>query len=364
MQIPPTSHVNQAVTAIDLNSSNFSSGGSGGVWTAYHAVINRVSGSVTRRFALANSSTDKIYDETADRAVTLSTTNVYNGVRFRVIRTANATGAFNLNVGTGPLKAMGTAGSFCDVEYNGSAWILTAYGTKHLDGLRLREGAGIGSIGCMKTLINIGCGPSPDASGPSWRNYDASPTLRFERIPIIGRLYTKNATRFPEIAMYGDITKGPLCEENAADAVFASHVLEHMPYSTMTSALENIYVMLKPGGVFRLIVPDLRSRAKKYLECQTPEAAHEFMRRAHLGVEDAHSIKSRLFTLFGHSHHLWMYDERSMRAELAARGFTDIRACRYGDSEIPEFAEVEEEGRFTGGTADGREVALECRKPI
>lgn len=66
----------------------------------------------------------------ADRAVALSTTNVSDGDTFRIIRTANATGAFNLNVGTGPLKAMGTAGSFCDVTYNGNtaAWMLTAYG--------------------------------------------------------------------------------------------------------------------------------------------------------------------------------------------------------------------------------------------
>lgn len=66
---------------------------------------------------------------TADRAVTLSTTGAYNGAKFRIVRTASATGAFNLNVGTGPLKAMGTAGSFCEVEYNGSAWVLTTYGT-------------------------------------------------------------------------------------------------------------------------------------------------------------------------------------------------------------------------------------------
>ena len=65
---------------------------------------------------------------TADRAVALSTTGARNGDRLRIVRTASATGAFDLNVGTGPLKAMDTAGSFCDVEYNGSAWVLTAYG--------------------------------------------------------------------------------------------------------------------------------------------------------------------------------------------------------------------------------------------
>lgn len=64
---------------------------------------------------------------TADRAVTLSTTYARTGARFRIIRTAAATGAFNLNVGTGPLKAL-AVGTWCDVEYDGSAWFLAAYG--------------------------------------------------------------------------------------------------------------------------------------------------------------------------------------------------------------------------------------------
>lgn len=63
---------------------------------------------------------------TADRTVTLATSNVQAGARFRIVRTA--AGAFNLNVGTGPLKAL-AASEWCDVEYNGSAWLLTAFGS-------------------------------------------------------------------------------------------------------------------------------------------------------------------------------------------------------------------------------------------
>jgi len=65
---------------------------------------------------------------TVDRAVTLSATGAYAGAKFHIVRTAAATGAFNLNVGTGPLKAL-TAGQWCDVTYNGSAWALTAFGS-------------------------------------------------------------------------------------------------------------------------------------------------------------------------------------------------------------------------------------------
>lgn len=63
---------------------------------------------------------------TADRAVTLGTpTGLPEGATFRVTR--SAAGAFNLNVGTGPLKAL-AASTWCEVTYNGTAWVLTAYG--------------------------------------------------------------------------------------------------------------------------------------------------------------------------------------------------------------------------------------------
>ena len=39
-------------------------------------------------------------------------------------------------------------------------------------------------------------------------NFDVSPTLRFERIPIFGALYTKNSTRFPANVKYGNIAYG------------------------------------------------------------------------------------------------------------------------------------------------------------
>jgi hypothetical protein len=64
---------------------------------------------------------------TADRAVALSV-DAKAGAKFRIVRAASATGAYNLNVGTGPLKAL-AAGQWCVVEFDGSAWVLTAYGT-------------------------------------------------------------------------------------------------------------------------------------------------------------------------------------------------------------------------------------------
>jgi uncharacterized protein YfiM (DUF2279 family) len=65
---------------------------------------------------------------TANRTVTLSTTGAVSGIKFRITRGAGSSGAFSVNVGTGPLKALST-GQWCDVEYDGTQWRLAAYGT-------------------------------------------------------------------------------------------------------------------------------------------------------------------------------------------------------------------------------------------
>lgn len=196
----------------------------------------------------------------------------------------------------------------------------------------------------MHKRINVGCGFS---TGASWENYDASPTLRFERLPVIGRLYTKNASRFPAAVRYGDITRGPLCAPGEAEAVYCSHMLEHVPLEDMRRTLVHILTMLAPGGVFRLIVPDLGNYVARYTDASDPERAHRLMRETLLGKVSAPAgMTGRVKQALGLSTHLWMYDEASMRLELERAGFADIRRCHFGDADNPVFAEVEEAIRF------------------
>lgn len=62
---------------------------------------------------------------TANRAITLATAGVAAGAVFRITRTGG--GAFNLNIGTGPLKALAT-NTWATVIYDGAAWYLAEYG--------------------------------------------------------------------------------------------------------------------------------------------------------------------------------------------------------------------------------------------
>ena len=211
----------------------------------------------------------------------------------------------------------------------------------------------------MTRYVNIGCGHSV---GADWENYDASPTLRLERLPVLGRLVKKNKNRFPPEARPGDITRGPIGAPGTVSAVFCSHMLEHVSHEYMQNSLKHIHMMLTPGGVFRLIVPDLSIRAHMYVQkLGQPEAASRFLEMSDLGQRRMRrGLKSRILATLGNSAHLWMYDEASMRHELELAGFADIRRCAFGDSEIAAFSKVENPDRF--GTPDFTELAMECRK--
>ncbi len=208
----------------------------------------------------------------------------------------------------------------------------------------------------MKKYVQYGCGFTAPVE---WTNYDASPTLRFERLPLLGKLYTRNKQRFPENVKYGDIVRGLPEQPDSCDAAYCSHILEHLSYGDFETALQNTYKILKPGGIFRGVVPDLKAAVDTYIKGydKFDSPASELMRNTMLGVEDRGTgLRSIFIKLYGNSKHLWMWDYPSLKYELQKAGFRNIRQCQFGDSTEHNFTFVEEEGRFYNA------AAFECQK--
>ncbi|MDB5117664.1 MAG: Methyltransferase type 11 [Mucilaginibacter sp.] len=208
----------------------------------------------------------------------------------------------------------------------------------------------------MKKYVQYGCGfTAPD----NWINYDASPTLRFERLPLIGKLYTRNLQPFPKNVRYGDIRAGLPEKPGSCDGIYCSHVLEHLAYNDFLKSLKNTWLLLKSGGVFRGVVPDLKAAIGDYIKThdQKDSPASDLMRSTMLGMEDrSKNITSLIKSWHGNSKHLWMWDYKSLEFELQRAGFKNIRPCKFGDSTDPYFSLVEEEDRFY------KAVAFECQK--
>lgn len=209
-----------------------------------------------------------------------------------------------------------------------------------------------------KLYVQYGCGLSAPAE---WENFDISPTLRIQKIPILGSLIrNKLNTVFPKNVRYGDIIKGLPLQHNSCDGIFCSHTLEHLSFNDCKTAIKNTYDLLKPGGIFRCVVPDLESSARTYVEKLDKgdiDSGNQFIRETLLGIEKRpKGFKNFLISYFGNSHHLWMWDKLTLENELKLAGFSSVRLCSYNDSKDVKFAFVEDDGRFF------RSVAFEAIK--
>jgi predicted SAM-dependent methyltransferase len=82
-------------------------------------------------------------------------------------------------------------------------------------------------------------------------------------------------------------------------------------------AICNTYSYLKPGGTFRLIVPDFDAQVAAYLSNPEPRALLNFLGYRSLGRKTRpKGIGGWLREYFGNSHHLWIWDYKGIAMEL------------------------------------------------
>lgn len=98
----------------------------------------------------------------------------------------------------------------------------------------------------QRLYVQYGAG---NESVEGWISFDASPTLRIQKLPILGRLLRSRLNCvFDGDIRYGDIVKGLPLRPESVDGLFCSHVLEHLSHADCSTALKNSYAYLKRGG--------------------------------------------------------------------------------------------------------------------
>lgn len=213
-----------------------------------------------------------------------------------------------------------------------------------------------------KIYVQYGCGLEAPAG---WLNFDASPTLRIQKLPIVGRILKPYLNCvFGAAVRYGDIIRGLPVADNSVDGVFCSHVLEHLSLDDFHKALDNTFFILKPGGVFRCIVPDLELYIREYISVLSgvPDSRHTasiaFCKESSLGRSTRkRGLVGRLSELYGNSLHRWMWDRYSLAHALREHGFVDVESFSKGQSDDAMFLLPECDYQFHRG------FGLQCRKP-
>ena len=108
-------------------------------------------------------------------------------------------------------------------------------------------------------LLNVGCGTSFHAS---WTNIDLVATS-------------------PEVIAH-DLREGLPFPDATFDAVYSSHVLEHVPETEGRRLLREMARVTRTGGIVRVVVPDLEGIVRAYLD------AVERVDRGVPGAQDDH----------------------------------------------------------------------------
>jgi predicted SAM-dependent methyltransferase len=205
--------------------------------------------------------------------------------------------------------------------------------------------------------VQFGCGTCAPVT---WKNFDAGPAFWLQsRLPFLKPyLVKKGFPPYPDNIQYGDVIKGLPIPQQSVDAIYCSHVLEHMTLDEFRLAIRNVFSYLRPGGTFRLVLPDLEQLIKNYMNDSTAGAASRFMQESFLGEQTfVRGLKAMPTALFGRSRHLWMWDYKGIAEQLAAAGFTDIRRAELGDSLDSRFSEVETESRWANC------LGVNCKRP-
>ena len=181
----------------------------------------------------------------------------------------------------------------------------------------------------MKNL-NLGCF---DQSIAGWVNTDITPHIFVAKVPgaafLLRKLGKMTEERYQQHqrgvfdkVKYLNLAKSFPFDANSFDNAFSAHVFEHLYREQAVHCAREIHRVLKPGGIFRVSVPDL-DRAVRQYDPSSPETLLKLIYES-----DQPRDKNR---------HHWMYNQHNMGRLLRDAGFSEVSCCQYQQGRGPEL---------------------------
>jgi len=219
--------------------------------------------------------------------------------------------------------------------------------------------------------LNVGSGPSaPDG----WTSLDGSWQARLAGRPWLARLGRRfvgvDVGHWPRGVEYRDVRRGLGAADGSVAIVYASHVLEHLHRDDAVRFLSQARRALKPGGICRVVVPDLHAIVTWYLAHREEPSEGRTLASSDLlmdllmlrgrGRRSGNRMLAAVRRAADLHEHKWMYDREGLVALFAEAGFVRPRSRGYLDSAIPRewLQQVEREDRICRGAG----VCVEARK--
>jgi predicted SAM-dependent methyltransferase len=127
-----------------------------------------------------------------------------------------------------------------------------------------------------------------------------------------------------------DVTRGLPLPTASMRGIFSEHCLEHLPFGAVPAVLAECWRVLKPGGVFRLIVPD----GELYLRGYAAIADGASLRLPYADGDAWQGMYTPMMSInriFRDHGHLFIYDFETLERLLAKAGFSGIAKCKFNE---------------------------------
>lgn len=119
-----------------------------------------------------------------------------------------------------------------------------------------------------------------------------------------------------------DLRKGIPLPENSVDRIYASHVLEHIPFKELIILLNEIYRVLKKEGEFSVSVPDASLFIKAYINKERFQPKDGFYGPA---VVDTGSLIDQLnYITYMDQEHKYLFDKENLINTLKKIPFSSV----------------------------------------
>ena len=190
------------------------------------------------------------------------------------------------------------------------------------------------SDGTGPSKLHLGCF---DQVFPGWVNTDITPHIFVARVPGLAWLlykvgviskerYDQHQKGIFRAVSYLDVTKRFPYPAGWFDAVYCSHLLEHLYPDQARFCIGEIYRVLKSGGIVRIVVPDLDRIVAHY----DPLQPEEFLEK----MFEASQKRAK-------NQHHWHYNEISLARLLTDAGFRKVWRCGFRQGQCPDVALID-----------------------
>lgn len=191
-----------------------------------------------------------------------------------------------------------------------------------------------------KAQIKVNLGSGPRAVN-GWVNVDGALGARLHKNPVFralnGYFRITHSTWDKDIVLH-DLRRPLPWPDGTVAFVYTSHTLEHLTREDGQRIISECHRVLAPGGVLRVVVPDLECQVRRYMERHIP--AERFVEELGVLYGVGKSGLKRLIAPIVEFPHQCMYDHSAMIRACEAAGFAAASRAPF-ESAIPRIKDIE-----------------------